>query len=243
MVAFLIVGTMGVAPAWLPFLNPKAPVIVFLGAPFVFMAFQMRGWSGLSQKIEVGVAEDGLTVARWPSDIFRFGDVALGLWTSAVYGGTTSGTALHLRSGRHRLVIGGRDHRAAAGTRLDEPPVQYPDAWMPASDFDELLTMVAGHSGSRVRTPAPGAATRCSLIPCPNWFFSDTLSGSLAAFSRPFTLGFSRRAQSAPPALVIDVDDDAVRVIDPATETVLASARPAQAAQVTVTPAGLNRRR
>lgn len=234
MVAFLIVGMMGVSLGWLPFVNPKALVIVFLGAPFVFMAFQMRGWMGLNQKIDVGVTEDGLTVDRWPADIFRFGDVTLGLWTSAVYGGTTSGTALHLRSGRHRLVIGGRDHRVAAGTRLDEPPVQYPNAWMSAADFDELLTAVARRGELGVRTPAPGAPTRCSLIPCPNWFFSDTLSGSLAAFTRPFKLGFSRRAQSAAPTLALDVDDGAVRVIDPATKTVLASAR---LTQVTATPA------
>lgn len=233
MVAFLMMGMMGASQGWLPF-NPTAFMIVFVGAPFVFMAFQARGWLSLNQQIGVRVTGDGLTVDRWPDDIFRFGDVTLGLWTSAVYGGTTSGTALHLRSGRHRLVIGGRDHRIGAGARLDEPPVQYPGAWMPASDFDELLIAVGRRSGLGVRAPAPGTPTRCSLIPCPNWFFSDTLSGSLAALSKPFKLGFSGRAQSAPPALALDVDDDGVRVIDPATEAVLASAR---LAQVTATPA------
>jgi hypothetical protein len=234
MVALLISSMAAVSQGLLPGSGPTAFVIVSFSAPLAFMAFQMRGWLSLNKKIVVRVTHDGLTVDRWPGDVFPFSDVKLGLWTSAVNGGTTSGTALHLRCGPHRLVIGGTDHRLAAGSRLDEPPVQYPNAWMPASDFDELLTMVAHRSGLGVRRPAPGEPTRCLLVACPNWFFSNTLSGSLAAFSTPFKLAFSRRAQSAPPSLAIDVDDDSVWVIDPATNTVLASAR---LAQVTATPA------
>jgi hypothetical protein len=234
MVAFLVSIMIAVSQGLLPGFGPTAFLIVSLSAPFAFMAFQMRGWLSLNKEIVVCVTQDGLTVDRWPGDVCSFSDVRLGLWTSAVYGGTTSGTALHLRCGPHRLVIGGRDHRLATGAWLDEPPVQYPNAWMAASDFDELLTTVGRRSGLGVRQPAPGEPTRCLLIACPNWFFSDTLSGSLAAFSTPFKFAFSRRTQSAPPSLAIDVDDNAVCVIDPVTNTVLASAR---LAQVTATPA------
>ena len=234
MVAFLF-GSMAAASLGLfPGSRPATFAIVALIFPFAFMAFQMRGWFSLNKKIVICVNPDGLTVDRWPGDVISFDDVKLGLWTSAVNGGTTTGTALHLRCGSHRLVIGGRDHRLAADARVDEPPVQYPNAWMPASDFDQLLTAVGRRSGLGVRQPAPGDPTRCLLIPCPNWFFSDTLSGSLAAFSTPFKLGFSRRAQSAPPSLALDVDDNAVWVIDPATNTVIVSAR---LAQVSATPA------
>jgi len=234
MVAFLFGGMAAASQGLFPGFRPATFAIVALIFPFAFMAFQMRGWFSLNKKIAICVNPDGLTVDKWPGDVFSFGDVKLGLWTSALHGGTTNGTALHLRCGPHRLVVGGRDHRLAAGARVDERPVQYPNAWMPASDFDQLLTAVGRRSGLGVHQPAPGAPTRCSLIPCPNWFFSDTLAGSLAAFSAPFKLGFSRRAQFAPPSLAIDVDDNAVWVIDPTTNTVLASAR---LAQVTATPA------
>jgi hypothetical protein len=108
--------------------GPRAYTIVALIAPFAFMAFQMRGWFSFNKKIVIRVARDGLTVDRRPGDVFYFSDVKLGLWNSAAYGGTTTGTALHLRCGPHHLVIGGRDHCLAAGAQLDEAPVEYPNA-------------------------------------------------------------------------------------------------------------------
>src|ERR1700758_2700102 len=128
---------------------------------------------------------DGLTVDRRRGVVFSYSDAKLGLWNFGLYGGTTMGTALHLRNGRHRFVLGGKDHRIGAGTHLEASPVEYVDASMSASDFDALLSMIASRSGLDVRRPAPGEPTRCLLIPCPAWFFSDTLVGSFAAMSRP----------------------------------------------------------
>lgn len=233
MVALLMVGLVATSHRWFPGVPPATFTIVALGAPFAFMAFQVRGWWSLNKKIVISVTGDGLTVDRRPGDVFPFSDIQLGPWNSAIYGGTTVGTALHLRSGAHRCVIGGRDHRIAAGTRLAAPPVEYPDAWMSASDFDELLTMVGRRSGLAVRRPAPGEPTRCLLASCPAWFFSDTVSGSMAALARPFH-ALSRKALNATPSLAIDVNDDTVWVIDPGSNTVIASAR---LAQVTATPA------
>jgi hypothetical protein len=234
MVALLISGMIAISKGLLPGVGPRAYTIVALIAPFAFMAFQMRGWFSFNKKIVICVTRDGLTVNQWPGDVFSFGDVRLGLWNSAAYGGTTTGTALHLRCGPHRLVVGGRDHRLAAGAPLDEAPVEYPNAWMSAADFDELLTSIGRRSGLDVRQPAPGQPTRCLLIPSPAWFFGDTLSGSLASLVRPFKLGFSQRALNPQPSMAIDVDDTGIWVIDPNTNTVIVSAR---LAQVSATPA------
>jgi hypothetical protein len=234
MVALLVVGLQAMSQRWLPGVPRPVFMIFMYGAPFAFMAFQMRGWLRFNKKIAICVTGDDLTVDRWPGEVFSFSEVKLGPWNSAIYGGTTVGTALHLRCGAHRFVIGGRDHRTTAGTRLEAPPVEYPDAYMSASDFDELLTVVGRRSGLGVRRPALGEPTRCLLVPSPAWFFSDTISGSLAALSRPFQLALSKRAVSAQPTLAIDVNDNAVWVIDPNTNTVIASA---PLAQVTATPA------
>ena len=234
MVALLVVGMVATSHRWFPGVPPATYTVVALGAPFAFMAFQMRGWWSLNKKIAICVSGDGLTVDRRPGEVFSVTDIELGLCNSAIYGGTTLGTALHLRSGAHCFVIGARDHRVGAGTRLTAPPVEYPDAWMSASDFDELLTMVGRRSGLDIHRPAPGEPTRCLLAPCPAWFFPDTASGSMAALSRPFKYASSKRAVSATPSLAIDVNDDAVWVIDPNSNTVITSAR---LAQVTATPA------
>jgi hypothetical protein len=87
-----------------------------------------------------------------------------------VTGGSTMGTALHLQSGEHRFILGGRDRRVASGTRLDAPDAGYGlpvdiDAWVSAADFDEIVTMVSRRSGLDVRPPAPGQPARCLLFP------------------------------------------------------------------------------
>jgi hypothetical protein len=171
-------------------------------------------WWYSRRKILVGVTSDGLTVNRRPGDVFSLVDAQLGVWGM--------GTALHLRCGPRRFVLGGRDHRIANGTRLEAPPVDKVDAWLPAPDFDELLTVVGHRGGSDVRRPAPGdatppgEATRCLLLKNPSgWMML--------------------RGEVKPrPGLALDVGKDAIRVIDPNTNALVASAR---LAQVTATPA------
>src|ERR1700736_4571308 len=96
-----------------------------------FLAFRWRR----RRKIRICVTSDGLTVNKRRGDVYSFTDVKLGAWGP---GSLTVGTALHLHRGPDSLVVGGRDHRLAAGIRLDAAPVG-PDAWMSASDFGELL--------------------------------------------------------------------------------------------------------
>jgi hypothetical protein len=56
--------------------------------------------------------------------------------------GSLIGTALHLQNAEQRFVLGGRDHRVPMETRLDAEPIWNANAWMRASDFDELLRAV-----------------------------------------------------------------------------------------------------
>jgi hypothetical protein len=190
--------------------------------PFLEWAFR--------RKVFISVTGDGLSVDRRRGDVFPFGDARLGLWNNRMQGGTTIGTALHLHCGRHRFVVGAKDHRLATATRLDAAPIEYVDATMDAPEFDELLTVIGGHSGLDVRPPAPGQPTRCLLIPCPAWFFGDTAAGGLAGMA----MAFRRPKLDPQPGLALDVDDDAVRVVDPNTNTLISTAR---LAQVTATPA------
>src|SRR5262245_5512356 len=124
------------------------------------------------------------------------------------------GTALHLRCGTRRFVLGGRDHRISAGTRLDEPPEGYVDAWMWAAEFDELLTMVGRRSGLDVRRPAPGDPIRCLLFP--NRLLVHQM-GMWAIRAK------QRLLRSSQPSLAIDVGADAISVIDPNTNALIAS--------------------
>lgn len=115
-------------------------------------------------KAVVCVTSDGLTVDERPGEVFSFSEAALSPWTIGNVE-LVQGTALHLRAGRHRFVLGGVDHRVEAGTRLEAPPEDVmPDAWLPASDFDELLAIIALRCGWDVRRPA-GERIRCLLIP------------------------------------------------------------------------------
>src|ERR1700754_890691 len=73
------------------------------------------------------------------------------------------------QSGQRRFILGGRDRRVSAATRLEAPDAGYGqsvdvDAWVSAADFDEILTMVSRRSGLDIRPPAPGEATRCLLF-------------------------------------------------------------------------------
>lgn len=183
----------------------------------LFGVLGVRRW-GWSRKIPIRVTSDGLTVEEGPGEVFSFKDAKLGRWTLG-QDITISGTALHLQRGPHRFVLGGRDHRLGTATPLQAPPTGRVDGWLQAADFDEVLTMAARRSGLDVRGPAPGEPLRCLLYPP-------------AEPMGPFRL---RVKQQAPqPRLVIEVGTDAIRVIDPNTDAIVASA---SRAQVTATPA------
>jgi hypothetical protein len=91
---------------------------------------------------------------------FPLAGAVLGPWTVPTYG-TAQGTALHLSDGRRRWRLGGRDHRPAAGARLDAPGVQSVDAYMPAAEFEALLALLPAPQAA----PDPHATVRCLLVP------------------------------------------------------------------------------
>jgi hypothetical protein len=94
-------------------------------------------------RILLTVNEHGLAISTRPDDVYRFEDAKLGTWRMA--DGTPMGTALHLRWGARRLVLGGRDRSAEAS---EVPDVGYAlpvdvDAWLPAAEFEEILGIAA----------------------------------------------------------------------------------------------------
>jgi hypothetical protein len=185
-------------------------------------------WWSRREKIIISVTGDGLTVNKRPGDVYSFSGAKLGTWGQT--GGATMGTALHLQSGQHRFILGGRDRRVAAGTRLEAPDVGYGlevdvDAWLSASDFEEILTMVGPRSGLDIRQPAPGEPSRCLLFP--NALMVQEM-GAFAVRKKRELLESAGRAR-----LAIDVGPDTIRVIDPNTNAVIASTSPAH---VTATP-------
>ena len=210
-----------------------------IGGAVVFFAFLlgfMPGFRAFQRRVNrektvlVDVGHDGLTASTKPGEVFSFDNSQLGPWTLAGYGGATKGTALHLRSGRARFVLGGRDHRIAAGTPLEAPPVDSVDATVSASEFDELLTMVGGRNGLDVQPATPGRPTRCPLVPNPMRMYSSSFFG---IFKNTAT---AVRLNANPPqaGLAIDVGEDAIVVIDLTSNSRVASA---PLARVTATPA------
>jgi hypothetical protein len=190
----------------------------FVGLSIFAVAGTAYVWWRSRRKVLIGVTSDGLTVnAR--RDVFPFVDAKLGPWVN-------TGVALHLQRGSHRFVLGGRDRRIAPATRLDVQPVQTVDAWLWASEFDQLLAMGGRQSGVDMRGPAMGEATRCLLFPNPY----------LAEQMGPFAFRKQHRLQQSlsKPSLILDVEDDAMRVIDPNSDALRASA---PRADVTATPA------
>lgn len=187
-----------------------------------------------SNKIVLSVANGGLTVSTRPGEVYSFSTAKLGTWGQT--GGMTMGTALHLQCGPRRFVLGGRDRRPPTGTRLEAPDVGYGlevdiDAQLPAAEFEEVLTLVGGPRSvsappvKDVRPSAPSGPTRCLL-------FTNPL---LAQRFRAFQIGkrneFMRSLSR--PRLAIDVGPNALWVVDPNTNAVIASAWPQQ---VTATP-------
>ena len=189
----------------------------FLGALLVAGILAYLGWYQ-RRKIIVRVTSDGLTIDRRPRDVFSLVDAKLGRWGA---GSMTVGTALRLQCGPHQFILGGRDHRIPTGTRLEAPPAGYVDASMSASNFDELLTMVGRRRRLDIPRPARGGApTRCLLFPNPELI--DNMS--------MWAVGSKQRLMrsAVQPLLALDVGDDAIRVIDPNNNVLIARAGPAQ---------------
>ncbi|OBK50373.1 hypothetical protein [Mycobacterium sp. 1081908.1] len=194
------------------------------------------GWYWWSQrsghgKILIDVTRDALTVSKRPGDVYPFGDAQLGVW--GISGGMTMGTTLHLHCGGRRFVLGGRDYRVAPGTRLEAPDAGYGlpldvDAWVPASDFGEILAMsgrLGDRSGLAAGSRAPTGPVRCLLFPSP---LAIQQMGPFAVRRKQQVLQSAHQ-----PRLAIDVDADAVRVVDPNSNALVASA---PVAQVGATP-------
>jgi DNA-binding beta-propeller fold protein YncE len=121
-----------------------------------FAMFQRR--MNREKKVLVDVGIPGLTVSTRSGIVFSFGDVQLGNWTLEGHVDAARGTALHLRTGRDRFVLGGRDHRVADEIPLAATPVDSVDASMSAPEFDELLSMVSHAGGLDDHAPATARA-------------------------------------------------------------------------------------
>jgi hypothetical protein len=175
------------------------------------------------RRFAVSVAGGAVTIDKRPGDVYQFSDARLGLWGM---NDATMGTVLHLHSGPHRFVLGGRDHRIGPGTRLDEPPIVGVDAWLTAQEFDELLGMMGRNSGPGARAATPGGPVRCLLFP----------NAMQAQQMNPFATGKMRRLLKAASyaSLAIDVDAHGIRIIDLNTNAQVTSARNGQ---WTATPA------
>ena len=213
----------------------EVSTITVFGVLVIFLVGYLAYYLWYSRrKILIGVTSNGLTVSQRPGDVFSFSDARLGQWAF----GMSMGSALHLRSGPHTFVLGGRDHRVASGTRLEAPPASTVDAWLWASDFDELLAMIGRRYGFEVRGrapgeqvvrgPAPGEPTRCLLFPNPE-FMSVQPAWAFLRVQR-----MARSFQSPrQPSFAIDVGADAIWVVDPNVNMLKASA---WLAQVTAAP-------
>lgn len=170
-----------------------------------------------SRRFNISVAGSALTVDKRPGDVYQFSDARLGLWGM---NDATMGTVLHLHSGPHRFVLGGREHRIGRGTRLDEPPIVGVDAFLTAQEFDELLRMMGRNSGLDVRPVTAGGPVRCLLFP------NALQAQQMGAFATGKQRRLLKAASHA--SLAIDVDAQGIRVIDPRTNAQITSARNGQ---------------
>ncbi|OBA78076.1 hypothetical protein A9W99_03670 [Mycobacterium sp. 1164966.3] len=210
--AVLVSVAQAAAPG--PYIDWLVPIpAILFGLPPLVLASRFAVRFLRSRKILVCVTSSGLTVSRCPDDVFLFSEAQLGRWnfSDRRFGGMTNGTALHLRSGDHRFVLGGRDHRVGAKARLQAEPVDIVDAWMWAGEFTELLSTISGRSELDVRPPLPEEPTRCLL------------------FRKP-----SYKAVASKPSKAIEVGAQQISVINSDTSARIESAPPAQ---VTATPA------
>lgn len=214
-----------------------------LGGAVFFIAFLLLAMPGFrvfqrrmnrDKTVLLDVEGGALRVSSMPGAVFSFADAQLGQWMLAGYGGATKGTALHLRSGGRRFVVGGQDHRVAPDTPLDAPPVDSVDATMWPSEFDELLTIVGRPRGLDARGAVPGQPTRCLLVPNVARMYSSSIFGMFKNTATALKLN----ANPPQPTLAIDVGDDGISLVDLTSNARIASA---SLAQVTATPAASTR--
>jgi hypothetical protein len=195
--------------------------VILVGGLVALAIFGLAGtayvWWRSRREVLISVTGDGLTVNRHAGQVFSLADGQLGPWVQM-------GVALHLKSGSRRFVLGGRDRRITPAIQVDGPPVQTVDAWLWAAEFDELLAV--GGPRADLRGPAPGQPTRCLLFPNP--YAAETVSPYAIRKQLALTRSLSK------PSLVLDLDNDATRLIDPNDDALSLSASDAE---VTATPA------
>ncbi|OBK37314.1 hypothetical protein A5658_00535 [Mycobacterium sp. 1245111.1] len=192
-------------------------IAVLLGVSAVFGVYMLWRWR---QKYVLTVTGDTLTVAP-RGEVYSLADARLGIWPNI-------GVALHMQSGGHRFVLGGEERSIGPATRLDAEPTELVDARLPASEFDELLRL-GGRAAAR--GPAPGEPTRCILFPNSQ---TITTTSPFAFRKKQRLVNSLGRAQ-----LFIDVDNDTIRVVEPETHAVDASAA---VSRITATPLSYEQR-
>jgi hypothetical protein len=175
-----------------------------------FEVTTMRG-----KKTFVSVNNHGLTRDDKPGEVYPLAATVLSAWTIG-HPDLLYGSALQFQCGRRRFVLGGVDHRAPTKTPFEAPPVDLMvDASVPASDFDQIFALVARVRGWDVRR-SEREPTRCRLLPNTSKGWSES--------NFPWGDFIQRRKRKKLPSLAMDVGDGSVRVIDPATNELVASA-------------------
>jgi uncharacterized membrane protein YeaQ/YmgE (transglycosylase-associated protein family) len=207
----MVVNTSRGAKTHMPRYTGLYFIAVLLGASVVFGVYAF--WRS-RQKYVLTVTGDALTVQP-RGEVYSLADAQLGIWPHM-------GVALHLQSGGRRFVLGGQERSIGPATPLDAEPTELVDARLPAADFDELLRL-GGRAAAR--GPAPGEPTRCILFPN-SQTIADT--GRFAFRKKQRLVNSLGRAQ-----LFIDVDNDTIRVVEPESHAVDASAT---VSRVTATP-------
>jgi hypothetical protein len=172
----------------------------------------------------IGVNSDVLTVDERPGMAYPLRGATIGTWGA---GGVTAGTALHLQSGTHRFVLGGRDYRSAYGARLDASHVSDVDASVSDSDFSEILEIAGLRDREDALPPAPGSPIRCLLYPNPFLFQNEGFVGQYKI--QQYT------AASNHPLLAIDVGTEAIWLTDPQNNALIASSWRTQATAIPTT--------
>ncbi|ETZ58390.1 MULTISPECIES: hypothetical protein [Mycobacterium avium complex (MAC)] len=215
-IAVKMLGTLKIVNLRTPHIGAAAIYALPIGLVVVGAAIGGYLWWRSRRTYLLTVAGDRLTIGRRRPEVYPLADAQLGLWVD-------NGVALHLHSGRRRFVLGGRDRRIGPGTPLAAPPVPLVDASLGAADFDELLAL---GGWSAARGPATGEPIRCLLFPNP---LETQRMGSFALRKKQRLI----RSLSQP-QLLIDLDADSIRVIDPNNDAVMAMT---WVARVTATPA------
>jgi hypothetical protein len=204
-VAFIVrmmVNTSRGATTHVPRYTMLYVIAVLLGAGAVIGIYMF--WRS-RQKYVLTVNGDALTVQP-RGEVYSLADAQLGIWPHI-------GVALHLHSGTRRFVLGGQGRSIGPSTPLDAESIQVVDARLPASDFDELLRL-GGRTAAR--GPAPGEPTRCILYPNAQ---ASANMGSFAFRKKQQLVNSLGQAQ-----LFIDVYNDTIRVVEPESHAVDASA-------------------